>query len=266
MSLLLIGAAVGGLIGLAQGANNANVRQAEYDDKLEDLNRQKAILDKQYTQSQQSYDLSKDQLNESTDYANTELNLLGDQTIKNRDTSLNQTATIGAKQSEINALQIATLDIQNKQQVGSANQAAATSGFRGSGSALNVLNNTRTLTQDARKQATMQSNLSNYSTFASAVNNFTNANQQHDAYMRKIDENEFMRDQQLESMNLQMEQTKDMYDLQGGYLASDIEYMDGEGRDALKTAQAFDILGGIFSGAVSGGTLGSKIKTKKDYL
>ena len=44
MSLLLLGAIAGGLMGLAQGTNNANVRQAEYDDKLEDLNRQKAIL------------------------------------------------------------------------------------------------------------------------------------------------------------------------------------------------------------------------------
>ena len=223
-------------------------------------------MDKQYTQSQQTYDLSKEQLNENTDYANAELNLLGDQTIKNRDTSLGQTATIGARQGEINALQIATLDIQNKQQVGSANQAAATSGFRGSGSALNVINNTKTLTQDARKQATMQSNLSNYSTFASAVNNYTNANQQYDAYMRKIDENEFMRDQQLESMNLQMKQTKDMYDLQGGYLASDIDYMNNEGKDALNTAKGFDILGGLFSGILGGATTGSNIKTKKDYL
>lgn len=254
-ALLAIGLIGGGLLGLGGGVSKSKQREAEYQDKLQELNRQKEVLDTQFSQAKDSYNLASTQARERTEETNTELALLGKETLENRDLALGQTGKSGAMQSEINAMQLATLAIQNQMQVGQATQQAATSGFRGSASAMNQVTNAQLATEMATEQARMQSKLSNYQTYASAVRTYTSATQQAEAYNRQIDQNKNELDRQLVSLDLQMNQQKERYELEGGYLSSDIEYMKTEGRKALRSAQTWDILGGTLSGALSGGAM-----------
>jgi len=253
--LLAVGLIAGGLLGLGGGASKAKQREAEYQDKLQDLNRQKEILDTQYSQAKDSYNLATQQAKMKTQESNTELALLGRETIENRDLAIDQTGKAGSMQSAINASQLATLAIQNQMQVGQATQQAATSGFRGSASAMNQVTNAQLATEMATEQARMQSKLSNYQTYASAVGTYTSATQQAEAYSRQIDLNKSELSRQLESFDLQMGQQKEMYDLQGGYLSSDIHYMETEGKKALQSAKGWDIVGGTIGGALSAGAM-----------
>lgn len=255
MSLLALGLIAGGALGLINGASKARQREAEYEDKLEELNRQKKILDTQFSQAKESHELATVQAKAQTDEANKELDLLGKETLDNRDLALDQTAKAGSMQSEVNALQLATLAVQNTQQVGQARQQAASSGFRGTGSAMNLVDNTSQSAKSATAQAKMQSRLSNFQTYASAVNNYTSATQQAEAYERKIEQNKNALDRQLEAMDLSMEQTSQMYELQGGYLGSDIEYLKTKGKKALGGAQWWDVTGGMLNGALNGGAM-----------
>ena len=255
MSLLALGLIAGGALGLINGASKANQREADYQDKLEELNRQKTILDTQFNQAKDSYDLSTSHAKQQVSEANNELSLLGQETLDNRDMSLAQTSKAGSMQSEVNAMQLATLAVQNTQQTGEARQQAATSGFRGTASALNLVDNAKRTAQSTTAQAKMQSKLSNYQTYASAVGNYTSATQQADAYARKIEQNKNDLDRQLAALDQNLAQTEEMYQLQGGYLASDIDYMKKEGKKALGNAQFWDVTGGMLNGALSGGAM-----------
>ena len=243
------------LAGIALGAINGisqmNQRNAEYQDKLDELNYQHDQLDLQYSQAQQSNALAAQQAQDQTAEANAEMNLLADQTIGNRDTAVKQTAQSGSMQSHLNALQMATLNVQNKQTEGAASQQVATSGFRNSGTAGNVLENAKRSSQMSTQQAQLQADMSNFQTYASALNTFTSANQQADAYRRQIEGNNNALDDQLEQLQLQMNQTTETYELQGGYIGSQIEYMEGEGRDALDQANGWGFFGSVLSGALS---------------
>ena len=255
MSLLALGIIGGGLLGLGSGLSKAKQREADYQDKLEDLNRQKQLLDTQFSQAKQSHELATDQAKAQVSEANAELNLLGQETIDNRDMALDQTAKAGSMQSEVNAMQLATLAVQNTQQTGEARQQAATSGFRGSGTALNLVDNADRQAQSSTAQARMQSKLSNYQTYASAVSNYTSATQQAEAYARKIQQNQNDLERHLASLDQNLGHAQELYELQGGYLASDIQYMNTEGKDALAGAMFWDAAGGMFGGAFNGAGL-----------
>lgn len=254
-ALLAIGLIGGGLLGLGKGISKSEQRKAEYEDRLQEMDRQKEVLDSQYNQAKESHNLATQQAKERTQEANTELDLLGKQTLENRDLALDQTGKAGAMQSGAQALQLATLAIQNKVQEGQATQQAATSGFRGSGSAMNPVSNVQLASEMATEQAKMQSKLANYQTYASAISTYTSANQQADAYARQIDQNKSELQRQLASHDLQMAQVRENYELQGGYLSSDIQYMKTEGKKALREAQGWDIVGGMLGGALSGGAM-----------
>ena len=247
MSLFLLGAALGAINGISQ----MNQRNAEYEDRLDELNYQKNILDKQYSQAQTSFNLSLNHQKEQTERANAEIGILADQTIANRDTSIGQQAKAGAMQSQLNAMQLATLNVQNQQAEGTANQQVATSGFRNSGTAGNVRDNAQRNSRLSTKQANLQVSMSNFQTYASALNTFTSANQQYDAYQRQVALNNENLDDQLEEMQLQMDQTTEMYNLQGGYIGSQIDYLNGEGKNALDQANGWGFFGSVLSGALS---------------
>ncbi len=248
MSLLFM---AGAFLGAIKGISDMNQRNAEYEDKLDDLNYQKNILDKQYSQAKESFNLSVEHQKEQTERANAEIGMIADQTIANRDTSIGQQVKAGAMQSQINSMQLATLNVQNQQAEGAANQQVATSGFRNSGTAGNVRDNAQRSSQMSSKQANLQVSMSNFQTYASALNTFTSANQQYDAYQRQMEMNNENLDDQLEELQLQMDQTTDMYDLQGGYIGSQIDYLKGEGKDALDQANGWGFFGSILSGALS---------------
>jgi hypothetical protein len=256
MSLLLFGAAVAGLgLGLADAVGKSKAREAEYQDKLNELERTKALLDTQFSQAKQSYNLATDQAREQTAEANKELRLLSSETLDNRDMALDQTARAGSMQSEINAMQMATLAVENQQQLGEATQRVATSGFRGTGTALSLVENVKEAGSFSTQQARMQSMMSNYRTYASAVSNYTSATQQADAYMRKIRQNKNQLNRELEKLELQMNQTTETYMQKGGYLAEDIEYMKDEGYKALQWGMFTDSVSSVVGGLVGGITM-----------
>ena len=93
--LMAFGMIAGGLLGLGRGIGKAKQREAEYQDKLEEIQRQQTILDTQFNQARQSYDLGVSQARESTAEANAELDLLATETIVNRDRVVGQTQKAG---------------------------------------------------------------------------------------------------------------------------------------------------------------------------
>lgn len=245
-------ALIGGGLGLLNGWGNSSARKAEFEDKKTDLERQQASLKENYSQAQSSYNLATENANAVAQENKDEYNLLADETLANRDTTLEQTATNGSMQSQVNAAQIATLAVQSKQSEGAANQSVATSGFRNTGTAMNLVENAKSSNADTMKQAKMQSKLANSQTFTQAVNNYTSANQQIDAYQRRVEQTESQLERDLSKLDLQMEQTKKTYDLQGGYLTADLETMNGkEAANNLWWAQAGDWVSGVVSGATS---------------
>lgn len=253
--LLVFGAVAGGLLGGLSGRNKAKQREAEYQDKLEDLNRQKTLLDTGYNQAKQSYNLGVEQAKEGTAEANTELNLLAEETIANRDMAIDQTAKVGSMQSEVNALQLATLEVQNTQQAGVARQQAATSGFRGTGTSQARVENAIGAGAMASESARKQNKIARYQSYSSALNTYVSANQQEAAYRRRITQNNNDLAREIARFDLQLAQTEENYNLQGGYLASDINYLRTEGREAVDSASKWDILGGGLKGFFQGMSL-----------
>lgn len=250
--LMVLGAVAGGILGGIGGKRKADQREAEYQDKLEEIQRQQTILDTQFNQAKQSYDLGVSQARESTEEANAELNLLATETIVNRDRVVGQTQKAGAMQSVVNAMQLAELQVQNTQQTGAARQQAATSGFRGTGTAKARVENAISAGDAAKDIAQKQNKIARFQTYSSALNTYISANQQEDAYRRKIEMNESALGRELAKLDLGLAQTKEMHELKGGYLASDLEYLQTEGREALDDARKWDILGGGIGGFFQG--------------
>jgi len=250
MSLIALAVLGGSLLGMIGGKAKADERRAQFDDKLEDLNRQKSVLDLQFTQFQANDALSRDILKADLLSQNKELDLLADQTIANRDMAITQRAKTGAMQSHVDAAGIATLAQQSKQAESEANQRAAGSGFRGTGTAKNAVVNAQRAGSAALDQGRLQAAVSLYQTHATALNAYVSANQQADAYQRQMEQNEADYSQGIQRLDLGLQQAQQTYDLQGGFLASDIDYMNGEGKQTLNGAMAWDILGGMFSGGV----------------
>lgn len=250
--LMVLGAVAGGILGGLSGRRKADQREAEYQDKLEEIQRQQTILDTQFNQARQSYDLGVSQARESTAEANAELDLLATETIVNRDRVVGQTQKAGAMQSVVNAMQLAELQVQNTQQTGAARQQAATSGFRGTGTAQARVENAISAGDAAKDIAQKQNKIARFQTYSSALNTYISANQQEDAYRRKIEMNESALGRELAKLDLGLAQTREMHELKGGYLASDLEYLQTEGRKALDEARKWDILGGGIGGFFQG--------------
>lgn len=253
MVTLAAGMAIaGGVLGLAKGISKQNQRKQEYEDKIQELERQQAMLDTQYSQAKESVGLATEQSKIVAAENKAELNLLATETIANRDMSIGMTAEAGSMQSEINAMQVATLAVQNQQQEGQARSQAASSGFRGTGTAMNLVDNATRQGDASMSQARMQSKVSNFQTYGSALSTYTSANQQAEAYERRIVQTEKQLERDLQKYDLQLSQAKETYDQKGGYLAADLTYLEGDGKKALGWARTMDVVGGVFSGAAQG--------------
>ncbi len=250
--LMIFGAVAGGLLGLGSGIGKARQRELEYQDKLEEIERQQTILDTQFNQARQSYDLGVSQARESTSEANAEQELLATETIANRDRVVGQKQKAGAMQSVVNAMQLAELQVQNTQQTGAARQQAATSGFRGTGTAQARVENAISAGEVAKNITQKQNKIARFETYSSALNTYISANQQEDAYRRKIEMNESALGRDLAKLDLGLAQAREMHELKGGYLASDLEYLQTEGRKALTGAQVWDVIGGGLGGVFQG--------------
>ena len=100
--------------------------------------------------------------------------------------------------------------------------------------------------------AQKQNKIARFQTYSSALNTYISANQQEAAYRRKIEMNERALGRELAKLDLGLAQAREMHELQGGYLASDLEYLQTEGRKALTGAQVWDVIGGGLGGMFQG--------------
>ncbi|AEC02382.1 hypothetical protein [Parasphaerochaeta coccoides] len=249
--MMLALAIAGGILGLGKGIASSIARNAEYKAKLEELNRSKESLDKQYSQAQSSLNLQKTQAQAQTSEANTELNLLAIQTEQNRAVALGQASRAGSLASQIASSQVATLAVENQKTEGTALQQVATSGFRNSGTAGNVLENAQRSSDDSLALARQQIGLSHVQTYSSALNAYTSATEQTEAYRRQVDANNSNLARVQEEIDLSLSQAKEMYDMNAGNLQEDIDYMKTTGRITTGWAMAGDIFGGLYEGARS---------------
>lgn len=259
MSFTAIAAAItGGLaggLGAFRGTNKAKQREAEYQAKLEELEQSQKELDLSFNQAKESYNLGVSQARAEIGEANKENELLAKQTLENRDMQLGHASRTAADQSKVSTNQLATLAVDLKQQEAEATQASATSGFRGTGSALNLVDNAKSRSKTTLAAARMQKEVSEYQSYASAVQNYTSLNQQEAAYRRKIEQNNSSLHRELARLDLQMHQAEGMHELRGGYLGDQIEYMKTEGSKAVKEAGIWDVINGTIDGIMQGVSL-----------
>ncbi len=259
MSLLAVALVGGALLGFGQGRQEAKARELEYDQKLLDLQRAQKELTMQYTQAGESYDLAVEHAQEVLKEQTQELELLAKQVQETRDRQLGQQQRTARMQSTQQVMQLSTLAVESAHAEGRAVQEAAASGFRGAGTALASAAGAREAGQFAMQQATQQAKMSNFQTYAATLEQYTAATQQKEQYIRKIDQAESAHERWTEQTELQWEHQQDLFDLHGGFLAEDIEWMEGEGYDAMKSAQRWDVISGTMGGMSWGASMFSTI-------
>jgi len=246
---LTIAGIVGGLAAATSiGAGIANRKVQSEEQKLQLERKQKEINDARNNLTA-SYDLNVHQAQEQTAQANAMIQLQAGQTEAARDQSLKTAGQSAELNDRLAASQIAALQVQTSQQEGQAVQTAAQSGFRNTGSALNVLRDVNSKAQRALNQAFLQRSISRFSDYASARDNYINANNQLEIYRRQAENNEADLARYKESAELTYRQNLAEIEKEQKYLNEDKDFMNSS---AYKWAQglgyASDIFGGLNTG------------------
>jgi len=214
MGWLIAGAVVGIIGAFTGGIGKIANRAIQEKETKKELATAKSNLEN-------SYSLSVKQLNETEQ-------LEISQAIANRDITLTQRAQGMEIQNQIYNEQQAELAVKASQAEGQAIQQVATSGFRDTGSAMNVVNSTNTAYDLAIAKQNNQIALEKYENYNTALNNYTNANMQLEQYKLQIQ-------QKRESMEHE-------YQTDLNAINDDINYMNS---DEFKWAQAFGYIGDI---------------------
>ncbi len=222
-------------------------RDAEYKSQMQDLDRQKDQLNEQNKQFQESYGLAVSTAKDRTSEQNAELDLLGKQTVGNRDTSLGVTAKGQEMQQGVEQMQLATLVVDASKAEGVAVQQAASSGFRDDGTLMDSVDQVNRDSSDSIRQAKAQLSLSRYATFQGAKQAYTSATQQADAYQRQIAMNSNELQRQLGELALKKQQVDETFKRQSGYIDSDINYMNTTGKTLKTLANHADMFGSVAS-------------------
>lgn len=243
-----IASAVSGIFG---ASSRWAQRNAEYQSQMQDLDRQKNQLDEQNRQFQESYGLAVSTAKDRTSEQNAELDLLGQQTVGDRDASLGVTAKGQEMQQGVEQMQLATLVVDASKAEGVAVQQAASSGFRDDGTLMDSVEQVNRDTSDSIRQAKAQLSLSRYSTFQGAKQAYTSATQQADAYQRQVEMNSSELQRQLGELALKKQQVDETYKRQAGYIDSDINYMQTTGKNLKNLANHADLFASMVSGANS---------------
>lgn len=251
MPFPFLAVAIGAGISAISAVGKAKERTAAYEQRLQDLNQGKERLDQGFSQAQASYKQATAHAEAQAKEKKDELSLLSSETIANRDMALKQTGELGSMESQLQAMQLATLSVQNRQEVGKATMQAAASGFRGNNSALGIVEATQAAQADAMTQARMQAKLSNRQTYAKASQSYISSTQQAEGYQREIERTGAELSRTLEGYDLQMAQAKATYDLEGGFLRQDVGYMKTTGKKAMDWANIGGGLADVGSGAMN---------------
>lgn len=253
MSLLLFTAATASLIGGGlRAAASAREKQAAYDAKLRELERQREALDESYNQAIESRALSHTHQEAIKKERGDEIDYLSGIAEENFERTHGQLQRQARDQSLLSAMHISTLAVEAGMAESEATQAVAASGFRGTGTAFSRAENVSEASAFAMSKASMQVRASNAQAFASAKNNYVNHEQQQAAYDRELDKLDDAWGRYMEQKEMEDRHLEDTYARKGGFIGSEIDYMEGEGWDNLQTSMGLDAFGHIFSGFSSG--------------
>ena len=262
MGLIIGGIVLGGL-GLASGINKANAREVEYQENLKDLKTKEKNLTDTFQNNVANVvaDLADANKKLEANIADTELM---------RDRSKSTASQTIARQQDIAAMEMADLQVQIADQLGSANQSLAMSGTRrmtnDSGQVMNaqVFKAERTASS-AFDKAKAQVTLNFYSNAENARNSYLQSNLNIAAYQREIEANgsiELDADGNVKydangkvigtgKAARTINSYKLAYDQDISAVREDIKFMENEGRDMTTFGQVMDVVTGLVDGFTS---------------
>lgn len=243
---LIVGGLIAGGVGIASGVAKRNAQSKA---QKEELRRQQENLRIAKNNLTDSYNLNMRQAEEVTKQANDLINLQAGQTEAARDLGIKNAGTSGELSDRLAASQIATLQVESSQQEGQAVQNVALSGFRNTGSALNIIKDVSSKAQSAVRQAFLQRSVSRFSDYASARNNYLNAENQLQLYQAQIESNESELARTKEKYTLTYNQQLEEMQRESGYVQSDQDFMNSSTYKWMQgLGYASDIFGGIATG------------------
>ena len=240
---------------LALGAASSTWnRVVQSQETKKELKTQKSNLETSYnnavSQNSAYYGLMRQNATNNTTRANAYLNKQTGYLEANRDNAVEVAGRVLKDQTAINQAQIAALKIEGAKAEGAGVQQAATSGFRGTGSALNAKLDASESYRRSVATAQAQANLQRYSSYQDAVNAYTSATQQAELYKKQVEMNNSALQDQLNMYNKQQEWAKTNLDTQYEQnkkaIQNDIEYMNDW---RYFTAQALGIGADMFGAA-----------------
>jgi hypothetical protein len=215
-------------IGITKGILSVANRWSERQDKIDSLNDQTKQLKTERNNLTTNYNAEK-AAGEKV-IANT---------LNNRDTSLNQSASSRVQQDALAQQQMATIAVQASEAEGQAVNQAAQSGFRNTGSNTNGSENAKQSGEEAMAQAKAQVSLSRFQDYSSAKNSYTSATQQIDSYKDSMSQAATLYQQKLAAYNTNI-----------GKINNEVNDMNSFwGITGTVVGSALDLAGGIMSGA-----------------
>ena len=177
------------------------------------------------------------------------INLQAGQTEAARDLGVQVAGRSTELADRVAASQIATLQVEASQSQGQAVQGVALSGFRNTGSVLNIISDVSSKAQGAIRQAFLQRSTSRFSDYASARNNYLNANNQLALYQEQVKNNEAELQRTKERYTLTYNQQKEQLEREARNVQSDQDFMNSSTYRWMQgLGYASDIFGGISTG------------------
>lgn len=228
-------------IGITKGLLSAANRWSERNDKIEALGNQKKKIEAERDNLTTNYNSEK--ATGQKVIANT---------LNNRDTSLNQSASSRQKQDSLAQMQMATIAVQASEAEGQAVQQASQSGFRATGSNMNNVENAQQDGLDAMTQAKSQVSLSRFSDYANAKNSYTSATQQVESYQDSMAQAATIYQQKIQAYQDSIGEVKDELEGTQGFW----------GTAGTLVGSLLDVAGGVLSG--SSGAIQMKDSSWKD--
>ena len=218
MTELLLGLqAAGAILGFAgnlkSGKEQRAANRAEASYNIEQLENQLDRLLEQFNENQEQLETALDQTIEGNNQSMWAADI----------SQQNNLEIAGASNEQKQALQyaqLASIQRQGSQSVGATVQSVSTSGFRNTGSAMNIVNETERSAREAYDQAYQQIQLSAYQSFMQAANDYFSANVTIEQYRESSRNAE-------ENFDLQSEALLSQYEYDKERTEAEISYWQG---------------------------------------
>lgn len=245
-ALMIGGGLLAGGLSIASSVSKRNAQNKETKRQLDQQAENLRIAQNNLTDS---YNLNMRQAEEQVKQANDMINLQAGQTEAARDLGVQVAGRSTELADRVAASQIATLQVEASQNQGQAVQSVALSGFRNTGSVLNIISDVSSKAQGAIRQALLQRSTSRFSDYASARNNYLNANNQLALYQQQVQNNEAELGRTKERYTLTYNQQKEQLAREARNVQSDQDFMNSSTYRWMQgIGYASDIFGGISTG------------------